>query len=65
MEAAAFGEEEIAKMLIERIFKGFNETLAVNNFINAQDDLGQTALSEARKSGWPAIAKMLVAAGAK
>jgi len=65
MEAAASGQTEIVKLLIEKILRGFKKELAVTNHINCQDNLGQTALSEAKRFGFPDIAKLLIAAGAK
>ena len=64
MEAAADGNGEIVKMLIDRIFKEFNKEMAIQNFINKQDDLGATAFSLAMAAGFGGICKMLVAAGA-
>ena len=65
MEAAASGQSDLVKMLIEKIFKAFNQTLAVNNFINAKDKLEVTALMEAQRGGFGDIVQMLKAKGAK
>ena len=64
MEAAAAGNTEIVKMLVERIFKNFDKTMAVDKFINSQDDLNQTAFSEAAANGYKDICKLLLDAGA-
>lgn len=64
MEAAASGNAEIVQMLLARMFKEFKPTLAKDKFVNAQDDLSQTAYSEAAMSGFKNICKILVDAGA-
>jgi len=65
MEAAAAGNVEVVKMLVAKIFKSFNPTLATNNFINAKDALGTTALMIAGRSGFGEIVKILKQNGAK
>ena len=64
MEACAIGDEELVGMLLTAIFKNFNKTMATEKFINAQDDLSQTAYSEAAASGFVGICKKLLDAGA-
>ena len=54
----------LVKMLIGHTFKSFDKTMAVEKFINSQDDLNQTAYSEAAASGFKDICKLLLDAGA-
>jgi len=65
MEAAAAGNLELINLFIAKIFKAFNPTLATNNFINATDNDGTTALKEAQRAGFREIVMVLKKSGAK